>query len=268
MAQAQNHFPPLKNDALVTSLEYFGPFVKHLIIGGRYLEHDSLIAFLEACYNVGDLALWTHIPIRELLPVLGVLSLTRLCTNLSGLNFEELTSSVFANITHLDITGFDNDPDIGWRRWRAFTHFTSLTHLAINEVMENSDNVIHNLLQSCRRLQILLIVELIVDELSDEVANPWNLENVPFSDPRLILMKIQRYIYEDWIEGAKGNEDIWRCAEEISRAKQGSSPPYLNHSLLSCSILDGFFKNIDYPDLWFTRHDYREELYQRCGYPK
>jgi hypothetical protein len=252
------YFPPRENNLSTTSVEYFGPFVKHLIIGGPYLEHDSLITFLEACHNVGDLALWTHIPTRELLPVLKMLSLTRLSINLSGLKFEELTSSAFTNITHLDITVFDRGPHIGWPQWRPFTHFTSLTHLAINEVMDNSDEIVHNLLRDCQRLQILLIVE---------VVNPWDLKNVPFSDPRLILMKIQRYCCEDWVEGAKGNEDIWRCAEEISRAKQRNLSLYLTTSLPSRSILDGFFKNIDYPDMWFTQYDYREELYQRCGYP-
>ena len=195
-------------------VKYFGPFVKHLIIGGPYLNHDSLTTFLKACQNLGDLALWTHIPTRELLPVLRMLSLTRLSTNLTGLTFEELTDSAFTHITHLDITGFENGPHIGWPEWRAFTHFNSLTHLAINEVMDNSpDEIIYNLLRDCQRLQILLIIE---------DMNPWDLKNVPFGDPRLILMKIQRYVCEDWVEGAKGNEDIWRCAEEISRAKQGN----------------------------------------------
>ena len=82
--------------------------------------------------------------------------------------------------------------------------------------MDNSpDEIIYNLLRDCQRLKILLIIENM---------NPWDLKNVPFGDPRLILMKIQRYVCEDWVEGAKGNEDIWRCAEEISRAKQGNLP--------------------------------------------
>jgi len=211
----QSYFPP-QNNVSTASVEYFGAFVKHLIIGGPYLNQDSLITFLKACQNLGDLALWTHIPTRELLPVLRMLSLTRLSINLAGLTFEELTDSVFTHITHLDIIGFESGSHIGWSEWRAFTHFNSLTHLAINEVMDNSpDEIIHNLLRDCQRLQILLIVE---------VMNPWELKNVPFNDPCLILMKIQRYVCEDWIQGAKGNENMWLCAEEISRAKQGNLP--------------------------------------------
>ena len=216
---------------------------------------------MEACHNVGNLALWTLIPTREFLPAFEVLSLNKLSTSLEGLSFEDLKSSAFRNITHLDITaGLDTGPHHGWPKWRAFSHFTFLTHLAINNIniRENLDEIIHNLLRDCQRLQILLIVE---------VMNSLDLKNVPVSDPRLILMKIQGYTIEDWIEGANGNEDVWRCAEEISRAKQGNLLRYLNSSLLSCGILDGFFKNID-PRIWFTRYGYREELYKRCGYPK
>ncbi|KIM45609.1 hypothetical protein M413DRAFT_24776 [Hebeloma cylindrosporum] len=206
----QNSFPPRKWGALTTSVEYFGPFVKHLIIGGPSWDHDSLAEFFEACHTVADLALWTHIPIRELRPVLERLSLKRLSANLTGLDFEDLTNSIFASITHLDITRFDRGPHIGWPQWRAFTHLTFLTHLAINEPMDDSDEIIQNLLRGCQRLRILLIIE---------VRDPWDLKDVPFGDPRLVFMKIQRYVCEDWVEGAKGNEDIWRCAEEISRAK-------------------------------------------------
>ena len=254
-------FPPRSDQAPTISFKYFGPFVKHLIIGGPHLERDSVINFLVACHNIGNLALWTHITTREFLPALEVLSLNRLSTNLAGLSFEDLTSSTFRNITHLDISpGLDDtEPYNCWPEWRAFSHLTFLTHLAINDLMGNFDEIIRNLLRDCQHLQILLIIEVMNSTL--------DLKNVPFSDPRLILMKIERYMLEDWVEGAKGNEDIWRCAEEISRAKQGNLPRYLNTSSLSRGILDGFLKNIDHR-IWFTRHGYREELYKRCGYPK
>ena len=254
------YFPPRKDQAPTISLKYFGPFVKHLVIGSPHLERDSVINFLEACHNVSNLALWTHIPTREFLPAFEALSLDKLSTSLAGLSFEDLKNSAFSNITHLDISpGFDTGTHDGWPEWRAFSQFTFLTHLAINDITGNFDEIIHNLLRDCQRLQILLIVEVMNSKL--------DLHNVPFSDPRLILMKIKRYTVEDWVEGANGNEDIWQCAEEISRAKQGNLLRYLNTSSHLRSILDGFFRNID-PRIWFTRYGYRDELYKRCGYPK
>jgi hypothetical protein len=215
------------------SLEYFGPHVKHLIIGGRHWEYDSLTKFLGTCHNLVDLALWTHIPTREFLPIFEMLSLNKLSTNLAGLTFDELTSPTFASITHLALNKGPGDP--------------------------GPDGVVHRLLRGCQRLKSLLIVQNI---------EFWNLETVPLNDARLVLMKIERYVCEDWVKGARGNEDMWRCAEEISRAKRGNLLEFLfEHCSFSYRISDGFFKDAD-TKRWFSRYGYRGELFKYCGYPK
>jgi len=100
--------PCRNNRSSTPSPEYFGPFVKHLTIGGAYWPEHDLTKFLQTCHNLVDLALWTHIPILAFLPIFRMLSLNRLSTNLTGLTFNELTSPALASITHLDITASDH----------------------------------------------------------------------------------------------------------------------------------------------------------------
>ncbi|KAF8965533.1 hypothetical protein BDZ97DRAFT_1811166 [Flammula alnicola] len=229
--QLSKIYPAKRGDPSKPDLTYYGPFVKHIILGGD-MKAEKISMFFSSCPNLIDVALWSHCRTKAFLGFFDDMKLERLSTNISTLDPEDFQTSALSNITHLDITKFGS----GWPRWKDLTVLPRLTHLAINEVVDV--DIIRRLLHHCKQLQILLLVE---------VGTAWNMGDIFISDPRLVMMKLCRYVVEDWRDSALGKENMWSWAEEISLAKQR-----------------GLFKDETLLCTWFGEKGWRRQLGDLC----
>ncbi|KAF8196550.1 hypothetical protein BJ912DRAFT_1056364 [Pholiota molesta] len=121
-------YPPARR--YKPTLRYYGPYVRHLIIGGD-TSFDDICDYLFACPTLIDLD-------------------RPLTTNLMSLSPADFKEPAFAHITHLDVTSAKRS------HWKALSSLPMLSHLAINETVDI--NILRQLLQRCKRLEILLAV--------------------------------------------------------------------------------------------------------------
>ncbi|KAF8965540.1 hypothetical protein BDZ97DRAFT_2057867 [Flammula alnicola] len=224
-------YPP-KGNLPAADLNYYGPFVKHIILGGD-MDIEEISKFFIACPNLIDIALWSSFPAKHFLKFFEAIKLQRLSMNLSSLDIVDFHGPTFSFITHLDVTAFRE----GWSCWKAMTYIPRLTHLAINN--EVDVDILRQLLHDCKQLRILLIVD-------------WDSEkmgNTVIQDPRFVMMQIGRYTIEAWKSSAsgKGERDMWAWAEKISFAKQS-----------------GYFKDENSLCTWFKESDWEEQLRRIC----
>ncbi|KJA18362.1 hypothetical protein HYPSUDRAFT_218282 [Hypholoma sublateritium FD-334 SS-4] len=210
-------------------IKYYGPFVKHLLVGGDLTVND-INKMLLSCPNVIEFGLWSPHPAREFLLCFRELKLERLSANLSSLN---LADPAFSQLTHLDVT------DLGttWQQWQALTYIPRLSHVAINKSVDT--DILIRLLRHCPKLEILMIVKN---------SDCWEKHEALITDPRFVMMHITRYVVSDWANGAAGKGDMWDGAEAISSAKQR-----------------GLFKDESKLATWFHDCYWKTELRKICS---
>ncbi|KAF9526865.1 hypothetical protein CPB83DRAFT_857112 [Crepidotus variabilis] len=190
-----------------SSGKYYGPFVKHLMMGGAQ-DKDQLETLLRHCPNVVDLAIWSPHDTSLFVELLATESrsvrLRSISTNFSSLSEDDIVGPAFSKVSHLDVTNMGGKE---LARWTILTRLPELTHLIINE--EVTPEVIRCLLKGCQHLQILVLARSPGYDLGTEIR-----------DRRLVLLKISRYTIDDWMAFVNGtSEDIFSIAESISRAK-------------------------------------------------
>ncbi|PPQ79840.1 hypothetical protein CVT26_012568 [Gymnopilus dilepis] len=195
-------------------LEDVGPFARHLLIGGTE-GVEGINRFISLCPNVYDLAVWTQHSFREILPALKHLKdLQRLSASLETLSKDDILSSPFAKLTHLDVVRFRG---ARWQEWELISEIKTLTHLAINTPVEVE--VIQNLLKHGENLQLLLIMQ---ESESNWISATRLIKDVAqVQDYRLVLIEVVRDIdvANDWEHGAQGDLDSWTFAEILSVAR-------------------------------------------------
>ena len=163
---------------------------------------------MAACPNLIDLALWTDLDISYFMEHFTDMKLERLSANVSTLAISVFKGPQFSNITHLDVTKFG----VASSNWRGLAFLPRLTDVAVNEVLDNS--VFRWLLEECTRLQVLAVL------IRDSQTRAWKTRDIVEVDPRFVMMKMPRYIINDWIASSSGERNMWEWAEEISLAKR------------------------------------------------
>lgn len=192
-----------------SSIEYFGKYIRHLIIRGYEKSTNLIRTLLLHSPNIIDLALFAFHKISEFVDILEAnhVRLRSLSTNLFSLDETHLTSSVFSTLTHLDMIHI-RTPEEEIDKWNILILLPRLTHLIINEKVDGT--TLLTLLQRCQALQILIYARPDAESLG-----------LVIKDHRLVLLRVIRFVLEERVNGVRGLENIYSAAEYISRAKKG-----------------------------------------------
>ncbi|CAA7260809.1 unnamed protein product [Cyclocybe aegerita] len=211
----ETNLPPSSVDV---KLEDVGKFAEHLLVGGsRNAEEVNRI--LEASPNVFNLAIWSEKSLRRFLPHLRRLSPRQLSANIDSMDPEDFQGPAFSNLTHLDVVGWNDEP---WSTWKQLVTLPKLTHLSINCPV--ASQVVLDLLSECKHLQVLVILKRGSDWLEMKCLQPNAYENAykTIDDHRLVLLDQTPAgdVSQDWINGARGEMNVWTFAEKISYARK------------------------------------------------
>ncbi|KAF7342062.1 hypothetical protein MVEN_01793500 [Mycena venus] len=210
---------------------------RHVLVHARTLS-EMFESFLESCLGIASLSIIGDITGPHLLPVLNNMCVQRLSVNMEQLfrdeDFERsifghsddkecavhLQDPLFAAASHLDI--FDhfniNQEEPEEMLWlKHLSALPALTHLAFSS--PPNSRVIHSVLDSCPRIDVLLIVFPVIGKNTAKEYLEYIADDI--SDNRFVVAIYKDY-YSDWELGARGGKDIWVRAEEfIARQKRG-----------------------------------------------
>ncbi|KAF9449820.1 hypothetical protein P691DRAFT_519853 [Macrolepiota fuliginosa MF-IS2] len=202
--------------------EFFATHVKCLCLSASVKPNDAE-RILSTCTGVKILAFWVDylsaFPDSSISPLISPLSLRRLSIEAQHLYSMcqstpkpsgGLDRSWYTHLTHLDVVFWHPSYTLPY-----LSNFPSLTHVGIwhpNGLVD--DDVIQPVLDSCKRLEILLVV---VDEGDlDLIQNPLTSQ-----DPRVVLMPYPSTVILDWEALFTGKPSTWARAKEarIANAK-------------------------------------------------
>lgn len=200
--------------------EFFVAHVKCLCLSVS-VEPVDASRILTICTGVKTLAFWvdylSELPGSSLSQLISPLALHKLSIEVQHL-YSICQSTVdtsngfnhlwYDSLTHLDIVFWPEDDLL------TFPHldrFHSLTHVGLWHPHPGSvgEEIFQLVLDSCRRLEILLLV---VDE-SDLLLRP-----ARFQDPRIFLMPYPSIIVQDWESSFTGERNTWLLVKELHLA--------------------------------------------------
>ncbi|KAJ7615564.1 hypothetical protein FB45DRAFT_245003 [Roridomyces roridus] len=186
-------------------------------------SQPNLERFLRACTGVNSLLLvgFNTDPIPPVLPLVLHMRPTHLA--LGGNIFPSPTqpestfhfgSAFFQHITHLQLFQIDarHKLTLAWPHWHALALLPVLTHLAV--LPEDSYSFPAHILAVIRDLEVLVVW----------VPPAWYASGrasaMPLPrGPRLCVERAPRFM-SDWLDGARGGEDIWVKAERFLQGKR------------------------------------------------
>ncbi|KAF9050236.1 hypothetical protein BJ165DRAFT_1457260 [Panaeolus papilionaceus] len=200
----------LSQDALVQALEPYGQFVTDLAHeGGLESTEERMKLLLCHCPNIKNLALWGYsaAALSRIFPVLQ--ALTRLkklgfVESFSALSQEQMSSSLFMILTHLDIMTID------LQDCTYIVKFQKLSHICINKNPTHLGAVLRRLTlpeTGCPSLRIIVNAD----------PNPRDTEG--FDHPCYFKLDMVSEYREDWLNGANGGVDFWKYSEEKVMAR-------------------------------------------------
>ncbi|KAJ7182944.1 hypothetical protein C8R43DRAFT_17476 [Mycena crocata] len=178
------------------------------------LTDDDLRDLLSSCSGLQSLVLMAPIE-PALLPSLEALRPRRMSIYLKTLRTD---CAMFAFVTHLDL--FDNINETDFNPGPNLALVPGLTHLSLFQL--NDPLVAVNLLQQCKRLQVL--IGMYSHSLPErKFGGPGPATD----DPRLlsILMTDKDY-EEDWFVGTRDGMDFWARADAfVAKKRRGEIKP-------------------------------------------
>ncbi|KAF9044371.1 hypothetical protein BJ165DRAFT_195213 [Panaeolus papilionaceus] len=186
---------------------------EHLIVDVTE-STDAVNALISKCPNIWDLACLGTYDLFDILESVSKLKkLRRFSGDLRRINEEQLSTSPFAFLTHLELLFPRND----WP-FEALHSLKHLTHLLIFGDGHLLVNRIPKLFSSCDFLVVLAVCtgfsfshDRIVD---DEIVKILDAET------RLVFFYYSMSTAEDWILAAYGGKDVWWHAENFVFARQ------------------------------------------------
>ncbi|KAJ3508526.1 hypothetical protein NLJ89_g5703 [Agrocybe chaxingu] len=124
----------------------------------------------------------------------------------------------FSNLTHLDVVGRNDEP---WSTWKQLVTLPKLTHLSVNCPI--AYQVVLDL-SECKHLRLLIMLIRGSDWLETKYLQPDAYENAykTIDDYRLVLLDDTPAgdASRDFINGARGEMNMWTFAEKISLARK------------------------------------------------
>ncbi|KAF8899384.1 hypothetical protein BD779DRAFT_80864 [Infundibulicybe gibba] len=190
--------------------------VKKLCLSGL-VRRDHAERILHVCTGLTHLASWpvdslSLKGITDLQPQHLSLNATRMdSTTRASVNFR---LPLFSHVTHLEIT----DHWSAWSTWSGFDSMPYLTHLGFrlgNDKFSAVTPVLHDILDSCPRLEVLLI--LVAGSPCPSLA--WKV----LGDNRCVCLPCDRDRSGDWEATVKGESDRWAQATAIMHEQQSKS---------------------------------------------
>lgn len=199
--------------------EFFATHVKCLCLSVS-VEPADAEKILFTCTGVKMLAFWVDylsaFPDSSISHLISPLPLHRLSIEAQHLHAicqspsnpsRDFDSIWYTHLTQLDVVFW---PENDSYTIPCLTHFPCLTHVGLWHPHGLVDeNVILFVLDSCERLEILLIV---VDE--SDLAQI----HLTFQDPRVVLMPYPSTVIQDWEASFMGKPSTWARAKEARRA--------------------------------------------------
>lgn len=192
----------------------------HLFLGNGVTDDDA-VQILSRCTGTSNLALFIGDLHPEFLPLMTIIPLVRLSTNLGrlfGSARVDFDHPVFAHITHLDIFDSDTSPPHNWPV--ALGRLPCLTHISFNFPVDWIHTNYHrrffqDVLAHCSFLKVLVLM----GDDGDDLHFLKSHYEYFGEDTRSVLMTMEDYV-EDWKIGAEGGADYWVRAEEFIRRRQ------------------------------------------------
>ncbi|TFK65211.1 hypothetical protein BDN72DRAFT_207567 [Pluteus cervinus] len=187
----------------------YGKHVRHLLISSIPVGFDSASVYISFCPHVQNLALWTGHNPTEIEAIIK-LPLTHLSVNIDRMGpLSPPLLHLFSMITHLDVVG----SFFSWDECASLIHFPILTHLAI--FRGSLPAIVPLILEQLPQIQVLIWRGNSPDEKLKESEFP---ESSSFDDERLVCIECEDC--EDWLNGARGGQDMWRFAESLVESRR------------------------------------------------
>ncbi|KAJ7699024.1 hypothetical protein B0H17DRAFT_1196610 [Mycena rosella] len=176
------------------------------------------VSLLESCPGIVNLVLLGSVACPSLLPLLGSMHVQRLTGSLARL-FGRKTAvdwehPLFGSVTHIYLLDWITMEEEIWMK--HLSTLPALTHLAFTR--PDHSNLLRNILGVSPRLQVLLVLF----HSQEAGGASLFLDEIDFSDVRLVVgMYVDDY-FADWERGARGGEDIWIRADGfVARKRRG-----------------------------------------------
>ncbi|KAJ7473871.1 hypothetical protein B0H11DRAFT_2036245 [Mycena galericulata] len=170
-----------------------------------HISSDDADLIISACSGVQNLYILAsgelHTSTRIYPKGLDTMPLTHLYCHPEDIfasHYHRFTHPLFANITHLELFGLDDEDD---ESRKSLALLPRLTHLAYDT---SSLWPCKQLLEECKSLRVLICLR-----------SPSGRPDQPVvEDPRFVMMLVERYI-ADWQRGILTGRDFWTRAEEF-----------------------------------------------------
>ncbi|TFK61013.1 hypothetical protein BDN72DRAFT_485615 [Pluteus cervinus] len=210
---------PRFKDPPLEVFQRYGRHVKHMMFFdvGTGLSHINQESIIQLCPNVSDLVLWFG-------------SVTTF--EIFNLHLNRLTIPPFPDESDKFETlarGLQKTDEEKYRKWcESVTHFAwptislsgcqllcefpNLTHFLMGDWDGDVQGIVDYMVKWCKGLKVLVVLLGKMPDL--DTAKPYvhdSWDDVVFGDVRVVI--IERYYVLDWIEGAKGRDDLWEVAE-------------------------------------------------------
>ncbi|TFK61015.1 hypothetical protein BDN72DRAFT_850020 [Pluteus cervinus] len=215
---------PGVNRPPLDALEKYGGHVKHILFCGisSIAAYTNEASILRLCPNVSNLALWfsTVTPFE-----IFNLRLNQLTIPPQSDKFENFARGLQKNLDEPKYRKWCESlthvawPTISRSGCQLLSEFPNLTHFLMGDWNEDVQNNMDLMVKWCKGLEVLVVLMGMTptpDTLGPYVHD--SLEGVVIEDMRVVV--IQRYFVLDWIEGAKGRDDLWRVAERTVKERR------------------------------------------------
>ncbi|KAF8216913.1 hypothetical protein K438DRAFT_2007653 [Mycena galopus ATCC 62051] len=189
--------------------------VRHILIQNYSGTVDSVLdSLIEKCSGTVNLSTDTQLDPEHMKMCLQKLALTMPSEKSTWAGFAH---PLFVSITHLDLyQGYTRD-QWAWRDWSGLASLPVLTHLALSQSI--ASEIISQVVVECPRLVVIVVV---IYAWQRDTARAF-AENLPFVDPRVVVLLMSSMSYEaDWEIGARGGNDFWaRAGAFLQRKRTG-----------------------------------------------
>ncbi|TFK61019.1 hypothetical protein BDN72DRAFT_850023 [Pluteus cervinus] len=212
-----NHPPP-------EIFKKYGHHVKHILFSDprtfTYPVDEGEI--LELCPNVFNLVLWFS---------------TTTPAEVFNLRLERLTLQPFSDKFEDEMQRLRKTDEEKYCKWsKSITHiawpsiklvgcellssFPNLTHFLIGDWNLDVPRIVEYMVKWCGGLEVLVVLmgKMPIPDTAGSYVHD-SLDGAVFEDSRVVV--VERYYVLDWVEGARGGDDLWKVAERTVNERRG-----------------------------------------------
>jgi hypothetical protein len=205
-------------------LSFYTECIKALYLPFDFTRVPSThVKLLSLCKEVECLVCWIYpksvdTQLGNVITAMRPRRLVAQLTNLLGTSHPNFSLPFFDNLTHLEISDFDE-----WSTWSGIHRLPCLSHILLpvsnyarmKAVPSDAEQMVNDLLSHCGTLQVCVIRYERSDYPDHELWYPTLAAVELIEDVRLVFVLDQQNPNLDWHAFVKGKTDTWIYAEAV-----------------------------------------------------